>query len=103
MALTSQHENFGVAVAEAMMCGIPVLVSTQVNLAEDIRRVGAGWITHLDLPSVRAALVEALGSEVERQRRGAAGRVLALERFTWESVARQLVDLYESIAGKTLR
>jgi glycosyltransferase involved in cell wall biosynthesis len=40
--LPSHQENFGIAVAEALACGKPVLLSDQVNIAPEIVRVGGG-------------------------------------------------------------
>jgi glycosyltransferase involved in cell wall biosynthesis len=40
--LPSHQENLGIAVAEALSCGKPVLLSDQVNIAPDIARDGAG-------------------------------------------------------------
>ena len=36
-ALPSHQENFGIAVAEALACGTPVLISNKVNVAQDYR------------------------------------------------------------------
>jgi glycosyltransferase involved in cell wall biosynthesis len=41
--LSSHQENFGIAVAEALACGKPVLLSDKVNIAADIAADGAGW------------------------------------------------------------
>jgi glycosyltransferase involved in cell wall biosynthesis len=41
-ALPSHQENFGIAVAEALGCGTPVLLSDKVNIAADIAADGAG-------------------------------------------------------------
>jgi glycosyltransferase involved in cell wall biosynthesis len=40
--LPSHQENFGVAVAEALALGLPVLVSRRVNIWREIVRAGAG-------------------------------------------------------------
>ncbi|WP_035359261.1 glycosyltransferase [Edaphobacter aggregans] len=40
--LPSHQENFGIAVAEALGCGTPVLLADKVNIAEDIARDNAG-------------------------------------------------------------
>jgi len=42
--LTSHQENFGIAVAEALACGKPVLISDQINIAQDIAADGAGLV-----------------------------------------------------------
>ena len=40
--LPSHHENFGVAVAEALACGVPALVSDQVGIASEVVSDGGG-------------------------------------------------------------
>ena len=57
--LPSHQENFGIAVAEALACGKPVLLADKVNIAEDIAEDGAG-LMELDTPRGNAATVEAL-------------------------------------------
>jgi glycosyltransferase involved in cell wall biosynthesis len=59
--LPSHQENFGVAVAEALACGVPVLVSDKVNVWPEIKADGAGFVapdtiagTHDMLSSWRA-------------------------------------------------
>ena len=42
--LPSHQENFGIAVAEALACGIPVLVSDKVNIHGEISLAGAGVV-----------------------------------------------------------
>jgi glycosyltransferase involved in cell wall biosynthesis len=42
--LPSHQENFGIAVAEALSCGTPVLISDQVNIWREIQADGAGLV-----------------------------------------------------------
>jgi glycosyltransferase involved in cell wall biosynthesis len=99
LALPSRQENFGLVVAESLACGTPVLVSDQVNLADQITAANAGWVVPLERARLFEALCEALGNTDERVRRGAAGRELARARFKWDVVAAQLGQLYSNLAG----
>jgi glycosyltransferase involved in cell wall biosynthesis len=42
--LPSHQENFGIAVAEALACGTPVLISRPVNIWREIESSGAGLV-----------------------------------------------------------
>jgi glycosyltransferase involved in cell wall biosynthesis len=99
LALPSFQENFGLVVMEALACGVPVLVSEHVNLADEVRAARAGWVVRLDPVALQQGLAEALRQGEERPRRGAAGRALA-NRFSWPSVATELIDLYRQIGAR---
>lgn len=96
-ALPSRQENFGVAVAEAMAVGTPVVVSEQVALAAEVARAGAGWVAPSDGEGLARTLRGAMRSAGERASRGAAARALAEERFRWAAVGKALVHEYEEI------
>jgi glycosyltransferase involved in cell wall biosynthesis len=48
-ALPSHHENFGIVVAEALACSVPVLISNKVNIWREIQTDGAGLVDDDDL------------------------------------------------------
>jgi glycosyltransferase involved in cell wall biosynthesis len=47
--LPSHQENFGIAVAEALACGTPVLISNRVNIWREIAADEAGYVENDDL------------------------------------------------------
>jgi len=55
--LPSHQENFGIAVAEALGCGKPVLLADKVNIAEEIAEDGAG-LMELDTAEGTLRLLE---------------------------------------------
>jgi glycosyltransferase involved in cell wall biosynthesis len=95
--LPSLQENFGLAVAEAMAAGCPVVVSPEVALASQLAAHGAGWVAAATPAAVAEALRELLADEPARLARAARARALVLDRFTWPAVARQLVAAYEGL------
>jgi glycosyltransferase involved in cell wall biosynthesis len=98
LALPSHHENFGLCVMESLAAGVPVLVSPQVNLAAEIATAGAGWIVPANQPDLEAALKEIFSRDLERAKRGVAGKRLAQD-FSREHVALRLNELYAAVAA----
>lgn len=47
--LPSHQENFGISVAEALACSVPVLISKQVNIWKEISDDSAGFVESDDL------------------------------------------------------
>jgi glycosyltransferase involved in cell wall biosynthesis len=98
LALPSHHENFGLCVMESLAAGVPVLVSPQVNLAAEITTAGAGWVVPTNQADLEAALREIFSRDVERAKRGIAGKRLAQD-FSREHVALRLNELYAAVAA----
>ena len=96
LALTSHQENFGICVVEALACGIPVLVSTQIDLAQEIGAAEAGWVVPLTTSDVRDAMKSAMLDAESRVRKGQAGIRFA-QQFAAPAVASQLISLYRSL------
>ena len=100
LALPSHQENFGLCVMEALAQSVPVLVSPNVNLAEEIAAAGAGWIAPVDKTALADSLAEALADRDELARRGRAGRELS-QRYSWENSARALANLYRTVIQRS--
>ena len=95
-ALPSHQENFGVALAEAMASGVPVLVGPGVNLGRGLEAAGAGWVVLQECDAWHAALVHAMTHDLERTDGGRNARRFA-EQFRWPTVAAQLLAMYDRV------
>jgi glycosyltransferase involved in cell wall biosynthesis len=96
--LPSHQENFGIAVAEALACGRPVLLSDKVNTAQEIASDGAG-LMEPDTPEGTAWLI-ARWVEMSEEGRAAMGRraVECFERrYDMREGAKAVVRLFERL------
>jgi glycosyltransferase involved in cell wall biosynthesis len=95
--LPSYYENFGIAVAEAMAAGIPVVISDQVHIWPQVQQSQAGWICSCNVNALVEQLRIAIQSSEERIQRGKNARAYAIEHFSWEAIAQQTVTAYQQI------
>jgi teichuronic acid biosynthesis glycosyltransferase TuaC len=97
-ALPSLSEGFGIVAAEALACGIPV-VATRSGGPEDIVGEGQGYLVPTaDEGALANALVRALNREglfdPESLSRS------AVERFSYSTVTRRILNVYERVTGR---
>jgi glycosyltransferase involved in cell wall biosynthesis len=95
-ALLSHHENFGLAAAEAMAAGIPVVVSDQVGLAPDVLRFGAGSVVPSGNHEAAAVSLQALLEPPTGSIAGARARQLVQQCYGAISFADGLYAMYKS-------
>ncbi len=97
--LPSHQENFGIAVAESLACGTPVLLADKVNIAAQVARDGAGLMQQ-DTPDGTDALMREWIAMPEEQREQM--RVRAIEtfrlRYDMEQNALTLLRLFTNAA-----
>lgn len=99
--LPTTFENFGLSIAEALACRIPVITTDGAPWGS-IAQQGAGWITPAgDIQELARALTAAAADHVAGAlgARGAAGRAL-VQGLTWDKTASQLALAYrETLKG----
>lgn len=92
-ALPSHQENFGIAVAEALACATPVLISDKVNIWREIERDGAGFVAPDTADGARSLLRAWTALDAPaRARMSAAARACFESRFDIRTVARGLTE-----------
>lgn len=95
--LPSHQENFGIAVAEAMACGTPVLLSDKVNIAEEIANDGAGFMEPDTLDGTLNLLQNWIATS-PHDRKLMAERALRSfnQRYDMQQTAKTIIRLFES-------
>lgn len=96
--LMSRNEGFGIATAEAMACGIPVVATDVPGSADILRGSAAGLLIPPDDLAASAAMVSALLADPERRAAmGRAGRAQVIERYSSAVVEQQIRTFYAGL------
>ncbi len=96
-ALPSQSENFGLAVAEAMAAGLPVVVTPGVQIAPEIERAKAGLVVSPAPEAWCRALTALLQNPHQRQTLGQNGQNLVQQTYQWGAIAERLATAYHQM------
>jgi glycosyltransferase involved in cell wall biosynthesis len=92
--LPSHQENFGIVVAEALACGVPVLTSDKVNIWREVQAAGSGFVADDSGAGTQRLLDEWLSlSEAERLAMRGAAVAAFREHFEIEAFATRLHGL----------
>jgi glycosyltransferase involved in cell wall biosynthesis len=90
--LPSHQENFGIAVAEALACGKPVLISDKVNIWREIEARDAGFVASDTIDGTEKNIRRFFSlNETERDKMGTCARELFCSRFTVDAMALDLI------------
>jgi glycosyltransferase involved in cell wall biosynthesis len=97
--LPSFSENFGIAVVEAMLAGLPCVLGKGVALADEVAQAGAGLATSPEPEAIARALQDVFADENRRAEMGLRAVALAREQYSLEAMGERLVRLYERIVN----
>ena len=95
----SDSESFGMSVAEALACGVPVIVTDRGAWA-DVATVGCGEVVAHDATAIGDALDRVIARPDHARAMGQRGRDWARRTFGWDANGRAMAREYESVVGR---
>lgn len=110
----SIYEPLGIVNLEAMACGAPVIGTATGGIPEVVVEGETGWLVPIDqvqdgsgapidpdkfVSDWANTLNQALSSG-KLEQFGAAGRVRAVDAFSWESIATRTIEVYQKALGR---
>jgi len=96
----SRVEGFGVALAEASACGLPVIAGQSGGLAEAVHDGETGLVVNPDDPeAVATALKRLVSDQLFARRLGQAGRKAIETYYNWDRVIRDLLDIESQVSS----
>jgi glycosyltransferase involved in cell wall biosynthesis len=102
IVLTSEREQFGQVLVEAMACEVPPVATRSSGPSAIIENGRTGWLVDSDSQTeLVAALVEAVNDPSERARRGRAARQAVRQQFSWTTIAGQLGVVLDEVVAST--
>jgi phosphatidyl-myo-inositol alpha-mannosyltransferase len=92
-------ESFGMVLTRAYACATPVIASDIDGYREVMTKEAAVSFPAGDERALVDALVGLLEDEPRRAALGEGARRLAVERYSWDDIARRLHEIYERVAA----
>jgi glycosyltransferase involved in cell wall biosynthesis len=96
--LPSHYENFGIVVAEALACGVPVLISDQVDIWREVELDGAGIVENDSLAgTINLFQRWSSLSETEKERMRSNARRCFEKRFALRIAGDRFIEVLSSV------
>jgi phosphatidylinositol alpha-mannosyltransferase len=96
-------ESFGMVLTRAFACATPVVASDIGGYREVMTEEAGVSFPPGDERALADEVVGLLEDEQRRATLGEGARRLAVERYSWDDIARRLVEIYELVAGRQRR
>ncbi len=103
LAQVSDSESFGMAAAEAMSHGLPVLITAGVGLADLVRKEKAGIVVQKSIDEVILGIKNMLQDENNRKKIGENAKNAALKYLLQNGVAKKFIEEYNLLINEHAR
>lgn len=95
---TESTESFGIVVAEAQACGLPVIVSDWPGVRSTLADGQTGLLVRSkDVQDLSDKIIQLLSDDNLRHSFGQAGRGRAAALYDWSELIKQIVSVYEEL------
>lgn len=99
--LPSYSENFGLVIAEALAAAVPV-ITTKATPWQELVTERCGWWSEVGAAALTEVLNGALNTPAaDLAAMGRRGRALMERRYSWRTVAEDMMELYRWVLGET--
>jgi glycosyltransferase involved in cell wall biosynthesis len=96
--LPSYSEGIAVASLEALACGLPAVMTPGCHLPEAVQ-AGAAVCVEPRASEISSALAGLLAlGDAERAAMGQRGREMVASQFSWDTIARKMLTVYDCVA-----
>lgn len=98
--LPTRSENFGLVIGEALAAGVPVITTTGAPWPW-LETYRCGWRINLGVAALANCLGAALSLPRETlQEMGRRGRAVIEEQFSWPTIGRSVLSVYDWMCGR---
>jgi len=97
LVLASEYECFGMSAAEALVRGIPVIVSERVGIANDVREMQGGLVVEGDVESLSSAFSTCAGLDLARYETFQKNALVAAQLYSFSAHAIAQMGVYASL------
>jgi D-inositol-3-phosphate glycosyltransferase len=95
VVMPSHYESFGMAAAEAMACGVPIITTNVAGISSLIDEEQDLLLTSVNNPLLLAKQMRSLLVDPEKRQQVSEALREKVTRLDWANVARQVVTIYE--------
>ncbi|MEI7912979.1 MAG: glycosyltransferase [Verrucomicrobiota bacterium] len=98
--LPSFSENFGLVIAEALSCEVPV-ITTHATPWQELESHACGWWIDTGVDPLVEALRQAFAMDpADLHAMGVRGRALIEQNYTWKPIGKSMIEVYEWMVGQ---